>query len=67
MTLIAFLVICVAGMFLTLLAQPFARLSRLVALASLAAAVAAALLINPNDSVTVGEVQLSTTGSWASS
>lgn len=61
MTLIAFLVICVAGMFLTLLTQPFARLSRLVALASLAAAVAAALLINPNDSVTVGEVELSTT------
>jgi len=54
-------------MFLTLLAQPFARLSRLVALASLAAAVAAALLINPNDSVTVGEVQLSTTWFVASS
>ena len=61
MTLIAFLVVCVAGMLLTLLTQPFARLSRLVALASLAAAVAAALLINPNDSVTMGEVELSTT------
>ena len=61
MTLIAFLVVCVAGMLLTLLTGPFARLSRLVALASLAAALTAALLINPNDSVTMGEVQLSTT------
>jgi NADH:ubiquinone oxidoreductase subunit 2 (subunit N) len=61
MTLIAFLVVCVAGMLLTLLTGPFARLSRLVALASLAAALTAALLINPNDSVTIGEVQLSTT------
>jgi NADH:ubiquinone oxidoreductase subunit 2 (subunit N) len=61
MTLIAFLVVCVAGMLLTLVTGPFARLSRLVALASLAAALASALLINPHDSVTMGEVQLSTT------
>jgi NADH:ubiquinone oxidoreductase subunit 2 (subunit N) len=61
MTLIAFLLICVAGMLLTLLTQPFARLSRLVALASLTGALAAALLMNPDDSVTLGEVQLATT------
>ncbi len=61
MTLIAFLTICIAGMLLTLLAQPLARLSRVVAIASLGAALAAALLMNPNDSATVGEVQLSTT------
>jgi multicomponent Na+:H+ antiporter subunit D len=61
MTLVAFLAISVAGMLLTLLTQPFAMLSRLVAIVSLAAALAAALVMNPNDSVTVGEVQLSTT------
>ena len=61
MTLIAFLLTCVAGMLLTLLAQPFARLSRLVALASLAAALATAMLMNPNDSATLGEVQLGST------
>ncbi len=61
MTLLAFLAICVAGMLLTLLTQPFAVLSRVVAIASLAAALAAALLMNPNDSATVGEVQLTTT------
>jgi NADH:ubiquinone oxidoreductase subunit 2 (subunit N) len=60
-TLIAFLLICVAGMLLTLLTQPFVRLARLVALASLAGALAAALLMNPNDSVTLGAVQLATT------
>jgi multicomponent Na+:H+ antiporter subunit D len=61
MTLMAFLAVCVAGMLLTLVAQPFARLSRVIAIASMAAALAAALLMNPNDSATVGEVQLSTT------
>lgn len=61
MTLIAFLLICVAGMLLTLLFQPFARLSRVVALASLGGALAAALLIDPSDSVTLGEVELATT------
>jgi formate hydrogenlyase subunit 3/multisubunit Na+/H+ antiporter MnhD subunit len=44
-----------------LLAQPFARLSRLVAVGSLTAALAAALLLNPNDIATLGEVQLATT------
>jgi NADH:ubiquinone oxidoreductase subunit 2 (subunit N) len=61
MTLITFLLICVAGMLLTLLTMPFARLSRLVALGSLAGALAAAVLLNPNDSVTLGEVTLATT------
>ena len=61
MSLIAFLVTCVLGMLLTLLAQPYARLSRVVALASLAGALAAALLLNPSDTTTVGEVQLGTT------
>jgi NADH:ubiquinone oxidoreductase subunit 2 (subunit N) len=61
MTLITFLLVCVAGMLLTLLTMPFARLSRLVALGSLAGALAAAVLLNPNDSVTLGEVTLATT------
>ena len=61
MTLIVFLLICIFGMLLGLLAQPFARLSRLVAVGSLAAALAAALLLNPNDTATLGEVQLATT------
>ena len=61
MTLITFLLICIFGMLLGLLAQPFARLSRLVAVGSLAAALAAALLLNPNDTATLGEVQLATT------
>ena len=61
MTLIAFLLICIFGMLLGLLALPFARLSRLVAVGSLAAALAAALLLNPNDTATLGEVQLATT------
>ncbi|MGD0019370.1 MAG: proton-conducting transporter membrane subunit [Candidatus Limnocylindrales bacterium] len=61
MTLVAFLLICVTGLLLTLLTQPYARLSRLVALASLGGALAAALLMRPNDSATLGEVQLATT------
>ena len=61
MTLIAFLLICIFGMLLGLLAQPFARLSRLVAVGSLVAALTAALLLNPNDTATLGEVQLATT------
>ena len=61
MTLLAFLLICVGGMLLSLVSAPFARVSRLVALASLAGALAAGILMNPNDSVTVGEVELDTT------
>ncbi len=61
MTLIAFLLICIFGMLLGLLAQPFAMLSRLVAVGSLVAALTAALLLNPNDTATLGEVQLATT------
>jgi formate hydrogenlyase subunit 3/multisubunit Na+/H+ antiporter MnhD subunit len=62
MTLIAFLLVCVFGMLLGLLAQPYARLSRLVAIGSVAGALMAALLINPDDTTTVGEVQLA--ASW---
>ena len=58
MTLIAFLLVCVLGMLLGLLAQPYARVSRAVSIGSLAAALAAALLMRPDDTVTVGEVQL---------
>jgi NADH:ubiquinone oxidoreductase subunit 2 (subunit N) len=61
MTLLAFLLICVGGMLVTLVTSPFARVSRVVALASLAGALAAGILMNPNDSVTVGEVELDTT------
>ena len=61
MTLIAFLLVCIVGMLLGLLAQPYARVSRLVSIGSLAAALAAALLMRPDDTVTVGEVQLATT------
>jgi formate hydrogenlyase subunit 3/multisubunit Na+/H+ antiporter MnhD subunit len=61
MTIIAFIVVCVFGMLLGLLAQPFARLSKLVAIGSVAAALTAALLINTEDTATVGEVQLAAT------
>jgi NADH:ubiquinone oxidoreductase subunit 2 (subunit N) len=61
MSLIVFLLICIFGMLLGLLAQPFARFSRLVAIGSLVAALTAALLLNPNDTATLGEVQLATT------
>jgi NADH:ubiquinone oxidoreductase subunit 2 (subunit N) len=59
-TLIAFLGVCVAGTVLGLVTLPYARLSRVVAIASLAAALAAAMLMNPDDSVTIGEVELAT-------
>ena len=61
MTLFAFLLVCIFGMLLGLLAQPFARLSRVVAVGSLIAALAAALLLDPNDTATLGEVQIATT------
>jgi NADH:ubiquinone oxidoreductase subunit 2 (subunit N) len=61
MTLVAFLLVCVAGLFVTLLAAPHARLGRLAALVCLALALGSALLMNPDDTATVGEVQLQCT------
>jgi NADH:ubiquinone oxidoreductase subunit 2 (subunit N) len=61
MTLVVFLLICVGGVFATLLAAPYARLGRLAALATLAMALGAILLMNPDDTATVGGVQLQVT------
>jgi NADH:ubiquinone oxidoreductase subunit 2 (subunit N) len=64
MTIVAFLFVCVAGMLVGLVALPYGRFSRIAGLASLAAALAAALLMDPGDSVSIGEVDL--VGSWFS-
>ena len=61
MSLVAFLLICVAGLLLTLVTQPYVRLARLVALASLATALVQALVMTAGDSATLGEVPLVTT------
>jgi NADH:ubiquinone oxidoreductase subunit 2 (subunit N) len=61
MTLVVFLLICVGGMFVTLLAAPYDRLGRIAALATLAVALVAILLMNPDDIATVGGVELQVT------
>jgi NADH:ubiquinone oxidoreductase subunit 2 (subunit N) len=60
-TLIVFLAVCVLGMILGLVAQPDPRLSRFVAVASVACALAAALVIRPGDSTSLGGVELDAT------
>jgi NADH-quinone oxidoreductase subunit N len=62
MSLLAFVLVCLAGMLLSLTVASYERLARVSGLAGLAVALVAALLINPGDTVTVGEVQLA--GSW---
>ena len=64
MSLVPFLIVCVAGAVLGLVTLPFPRLARLVGVAALAAAFLAALTIKPVDDLTVGQVQLAT--SWYS-
>lgn len=61
MTLIVFLFVCVVGMLLGLLALPYVRVARLIAIVSVASALAAALLIVPGDGTSLGEVQLQAT------
>jgi multicomponent Na+:H+ antiporter subunit D len=61
MTILAFLAVCIAGLFATLLTGPWPRASRIVSLAALTAALVAALSIDPNDSTTLGGVQLQAT------
>jgi NADH:ubiquinone oxidoreductase subunit 2 (subunit N) len=58
MTLLVFIVVCGVGALLGLLALPFRRIARVVAIVSLAAAFVAALFIGPADSMTAGEVDL---------
>jgi NADH:ubiquinone oxidoreductase subunit 2 (subunit N) len=62
MTLLVFIVVCVTGMLLSLTVAQFERLSRATGISALGLALAAALLIDPADTATVGEVQLA--GSW---
>jgi NADH:ubiquinone oxidoreductase subunit 2 (subunit N) len=64
MTIVAFLLVCLAGMLAGLVALPYGRLSRIAGLAGLSAALATALLMDPGDSVSIGEVDL--VGSWFS-
>ncbi len=61
MSILPFLGICAVGAFLALLAQPFRRLARLIGMAGLIAAFAAALALGPSTQVTVGDVRLQTT------
>lgn len=61
MNILPFVAICTVGAFLVLLAQPFRRLARLLGMAGLIAALAAALALGSSAQVTVGEVQLQTT------
>jgi len=62
MTLLVFILVCVAGMLLSLTVAQFERLARATGLAGLVVALVAALLLRPGDTATVGEVQLA--GSW---
>ncbi len=62
MTILAFILACVAGMLLSLTVAQFERISRATGIAALGLALMAALLIDPADTATVGEVQLA--GSW---
>jgi NADH:ubiquinone oxidoreductase subunit 2 (subunit N) len=61
MSLLAFFVVCLGGLLLTLLASGYALLSRVAALASLAAALGVAVFMNPYDYSTLGDVQLQVT------
>ena len=62
MSLVPFLVVCVAGALLGLLTLPLPRLARLVGVAALVAAFLTALTIKPGDQLTIGQVELDT--SW---
>jgi NADH:ubiquinone oxidoreductase subunit 2 (subunit N) len=61
MTLVVFLLICIGGVFATLLAAPYARAGRIAALATLAVALVSILFMNPDDIATVGGVELQVT------